>query len=76
MSIVSDSKEVSEPKDPDTSIIFQIHSLFLNDEEKQTLKTRYVSGGVGYGDLKKSLLDQVMNHFEPFRKKEKNFRMI
>ncbi|WP_411823221.1 tryptophan--tRNA ligase [Leptospira sp. 'Mane'] len=69
MSIVSDSKEVAEPKDPDTSIIFQIHSLFLNDEEKKALKTKYESGGVGYGDLKKSLLEQVMNHFEPFRKK-------
>lgn len=68
MSIVSDSKGIDEPKDPETSIIFQIHSLFLNKMEKDQLVSEYAKGGKGYGDLKKLLLDQVVATFEPFRK--------
>jgi len=69
MSILSDSKGIEEPKDPDTSIIFQIHSLFLDETEKSSLKARYLNGGVGYGDLKKSLLEIIMEKFAPFRKR-------
>ncbi len=68
MSIVSDSKGIDEPKDPETSIIFQIHSLFLGKNEKEQLSSDYKKGGKGYGDLKKLLLDQVLATFEPFRK--------
>ncbi|MCW7471607.1 tryptophan--tRNA ligase [Leptospira kanakyensis] len=69
MSIVSDSRAVEEPKDPETSVIFQIHSLFLTPKEKETQMEKYKRGGVGYGDLKKDLLDSILNHFAPFRVK-------
>lgn len=69
MSIVSDSKGIEEPKDPDDSIIFQIHSLFLDETGKQTLRDRFRKGGVGYGDLKKSLLEAILDRFAPYRKK-------
>ncbi|GBF48577.1 tryptophanyl-tRNA synthetase [Leptospira ryugenii] len=67
MSIVSDSKGIEEPKNPDESIIFQIHSLFLNSSEQSVLKDKYKAGGIGYGDLKKSLLECILDHFAPFR---------
>lgn len=69
MAIISDSKSVEEPKNPDDSIIFQIHSLFLKDSEKAILAKRYLAGGTGYGDLKKALLEIILEHFAPFRKK-------
>ncbi|GBF40789.1 tryptophanyl-tRNA synthetase [Leptospira ellinghausenii] len=69
MSIVSDSKAIEEPKDPDESIIYQIHSLFLTNSEKESQKQKYKQGGFGYGDLKKDLLESILNHFAPFRSK-------
>ncbi len=69
MAIQSDSKSIEEPKDPNSSFIFQIHSLFLTESEKETLKEKYEKGGVGYGDLKKDLLSKVLDHFSPFREK-------
>lgn len=69
MSIVSDSKAVEEPKDPETSVIFQIHSLFLTPAEKSAQMEKYKQGGSGYGDLKKDLLDSILSHFAPYRNK-------
>ncbi|MDF3821027.1 tryptophan--tRNA ligase [Leptospira sp. 96542] len=69
MAILSDSKGIEDPKDPDTSIIFQIHSLFLDKEAQNQLRQKYLAGGVGYGDLKKALLEVVFSYFEPYRKK-------
>lgn len=69
MSIVSDSKAIEEPKNPEESMIFQIHSLFLSNSEKETQKLKYTNGGFGYGDLKKDLLDAILAHFAPFRSK-------
>lgn len=69
MAIVSDSKAIEEPKDQDTSIIYQIHSLFLSPSERETQKAKYKQGGFGYGDLKKDLLESILTHFAPFRSK-------
>ncbi|EOQ88503.1 tryptophan--tRNA ligase [Leptospira yanagawae serovar Saopaulo str. Sao Paulo = ATCC 700523] len=69
MSIVSDSKAIEEPKNPLESVIFQIHSLFLSETEKESQKLKYTNGGIGYGDLKKDLLESVLSHFAPFRSK-------
>lgn len=69
MSILSDSKGIEEPKNPEESIIFQIHSLFLTESEKMILADKYRKGGIGYGDLKKALLETVMETFSPFREK-------
>ncbi|TGL72162.1 tryptophan--tRNA ligase [Leptospira jelokensis] len=69
MSIVSDSKAIEEPKDPKESVIFQIHSLFLTNSEKESQKEKYTKGGFGYGDLKKDLLESILSHFAPFRSK-------
>jgi tryptophanyl-tRNA synthetase len=71
MGIVTDSKGVAEPKDPDTSTIFQLYSLFANPEEKAALADAFRKGGVGYGDAKKALLDKVMTYFGPARERRR-----
>ncbi|MFH0769947.1 MAG: tryptophan--tRNA ligase [Candidatus Peregrinibacteria bacterium] len=69
MGIVTDSKEVSAPKDPDTCTVFQLHKLFLSPSEIQTLAEQYRSGGLGYGDAKKMFFAAYMDHFSFMRKK-------
>ena len=69
MSIVTDSKSVDEPKDPQTDTVFALAKLFFAPEELQELEKKYRSGGFGYGDAKKWLLEKVRAYFAPFRQK-------
>lgn len=69
MSIVSDSQGIDEAKDPDTSVIFAIYSLFLSTEERSILRERFLTPGLRYGDIKKELLDRILQEFSPYRKK-------
>lgn len=68
MGIVTDSKGMNDPKDPDTSPIFQIHSLFLSDADKKALADEY-KNGLPYGEAKKKLLASVTEHVAPMRAK-------
>lgn len=69
MSIVSDSAGVDEAKDPDKSTIFSIYKLFLNEIDLKTLRTRFETPGLRYGDVKKELFSTIMDYFAPYRKK-------
>ncbi len=68
MGIVTDSTGPTEPKDPQTSVIYAIHSMFLSDTEKKALADEY-KNGLSYGDAKKKLLDAYMDHFAAMRAK-------
>lgn len=67
MGIVTDSKGVVEPKDPESCTVFQIHKLFLSKSESEALAKKYKAGGLGYGDAKKLLLSTYMDYFAPMR---------
>ncbi len=67
MRIVTDSKTVTEPKDPDTCNVFALYKLFANDVEREAMAARYRAGGLGYGEVKKALAEKFLNAFEPFR---------
>ena len=69
MSIVTDSSPVEAPKDPDSSTIFQLYSLFATKEENAAMREAYRSGGTGYGDFKKQLFTKLWDYFEPMRKR-------
>jgi tryptophanyl-tRNA synthetase len=68
MSIVSDSKSVEEPKDPDTCHIFSIYKLIASNEEQAEMRQRYLAGGYGYGHAKLALLELILMKFETQRK--------
>ena len=68
MSITTDSAGINEPKDKDTPL-FKIYSLFLNSDEKNILNDRYDTPGLMYGDLKKELINRIIEHFSPYRQK-------
>ncbi len=68
MSIKTDSTPVEEPKDTST-IIFQLWSLFANDDERGAMFARARGGGLGYGDVKKDLLANALRFFGPMRER-------
>jgi tryptophanyl-tRNA synthetase len=68
MGIVTDSKGATDPKDPKTCVIYQIHKLFLGDAEQKKLADQYMNG-MSYGDAKKALLATYMDVFAPMRAK-------
>jgi tryptophanyl-tRNA synthetase len=71
MSIVTDSTPVEEPKDPATSTPFLLLSLVASPEETAEWEARYKAGGMGYGEVKKRLLELIDRHFAPFRERRR-----
>ncbi len=66
MKIITDNTDIDEPKDKDTPL-FNLYSLFLNQEEKINLSNRYDGPGMRYGDIKKELFEKIMDYFQPYR---------
>jgi tryptophanyl-tRNA synthetase len=69
MSIVTDSKPVEVPKDPERSTIFQLFSLFASNDEIAEMRDKFQKGGTGYGDFKKQLFEKLWEYFTPMRKR-------
>lgn len=74
MSIITDSTSIEEPKDPETCNVFSLFKLFADEKEQNSLREQYLAGGLGYGDAKKMLLEQVDNFFTPFRKEREKLK--
>ncbi len=69
MSIVTDSTPLEEPKDPDKCAVFNIYKHFGTADEIANLRDKYITGGFGYGDAKKTLLIKLIEYFAPYREK-------
>ncbi|HEY2802059.1 MAG TPA: tryptophan--tRNA ligase [Chthoniobacterales bacterium] len=69
MSIVTDSTPVEAPKNPDTSAIFQLFTLFATPEETAEMRAAFEKGGRGYGDFKKQLFARLWEYFAPMRQR-------
>ena len=68
MNIVTDSAGLNDIKDTNTPL-FKIYSLFLDDESKKELHERYNSPGLKYLEVKKELVDVIINYFAHQRKR-------
>lgn len=73
MSIVTDSKSPSEPKNPEECNIFAIHKLFLTSDELENLKKRYLDGGLGYKESKDMLYEEIISFISPMREKREYY---
>jgi tryptophanyl-tRNA synthetase len=71
MSIVTDSTPVEDPKDPSESTPFLLLSLLASAEETAEWEARYRAGGMGYGDVKKRLLELIDVYFAPARERRR-----
>jgi tryptophanyl-tRNA synthetase len=67
--IVTDSRGVDEPKDPETSQLFQLFKLFASDDERAEVEARFRSGGLGYGTLKIRLAELIAQYFAEARER-------
>jgi tryptophanyl-tRNA synthetase len=67
MQIVTDSKTLEEPKDPDACNVVALYRYFATAEEVEALKERYRAGGFGYGHAKLELFAKMNAYLEPYR---------
>ena len=72
MRIVTDSTPVEDPKDPDTCSIFAFLKLVAEPAELAEWEQKYRSGGIGYGTVKKRVVELMHDYFRPFRQKRQD----
>lgn len=67
MRIATDSRPLEQPKDPTNDHLYQLYSLFVGPEERETMAHVYRRGGFGYGQIKQALADAADAFFGPAR---------
>jgi tryptophanyl-tRNA synthetase len=65
--IKTDSKGLEEPKDPDHDHVFAIYSLLASDEEKSSMRNKYLAGNYGYGHAKQELYELILKKYSQQR---------
>ena len=69
MRIVTDSTPVEDPKDPEKCNVFALLKLLSQSDELAEWEKKYRNGGMGYGTVKKHLLELLIDYFKPYREK-------
>jgi tryptophanyl-tRNA synthetase len=69
MGIVTDSKTMEEPKEPEGNSIYELYKLFATSEEVEEMASSFRAGNYGYGHAKKALLAAYHRLFDPYREK-------
>ena len=67
MGIVTDSKTMEEPKEPEGNSIYEMYKLFASPEEVAQMAANFRAGNYGYGHAKKELLSAYRRMFDPFK---------
>lgn len=61
--IVTDSKPLEEPKDPETCNVYKIYSLLATEEQKKAMAEKYRNGNYGYGHAKQELYELIIQKY-------------
>jgi tryptophanyl-tRNA synthetase len=72
MRIVTDSRPMEQPKEPETDHLFQLYSLYASPEQREQMAATYRRGGFGYGEVKKALADLAADFFAPARDRRRD----
>lgn len=67
--IITDAKQLEEPKDPETCNIFKLYSLLADPMQISEMRSNYIKGGYGYGHAKIALYELILTKFERPRKR-------
>lgn len=67
--IPTDSTSVAEPKDPDSSTVFQLLEHFAPGDVTLDARHRLTAGGMGWGGLKDLLFDVLDEQLTPMRER-------
>ena len=66
--IVTNLQEPGEPKDPDTSTVFQVWRAFATPEQTAAMRTAYAEG-IAWGEAKKQLFELIHEQLAPARER-------
>ena len=69
MRITTDSRPMSEPKDPAGDVLFDLYKLVATEPQLAEMAALYARGGFGYGEVKKSLADAAEAYYADARKR-------
>ncbi len=67
MKIVTDTKELEEPKNPDTCNVFKLYELMASPEDIAQMRANYTGGNYGYGHAKQALFELIITKYEKER---------
>jgi len=69
MGIVTDSRALEEPKDPDSDSVFAIYKLLATQEQIIEMRANYEGGNYGYGHAKQALFELLLDTFQDARER-------
>ncbi len=72
--IISSSTPLGEPLEYEECNIYNLASLFLDNQQKLELQERYKSGKEGYGHFKKYLKELIWEEFSEAREKREYYK--
>ena len=67
MKITTDSKSVTDPKDPEKCSVFSLYQCFASNKEKKDLSELYLRGEIGYGDAKQLCFEKLNTELQGAR---------
>jgi tryptophanyl-tRNA synthetase len=67
--IITDNTPLEEPKDPDSSTVFELFELISSKEDSKLMADKLKAGGYGWGHAKKELVKVLVNKFSSHREK-------
>jgi len=73
MSIKTDSTPIEEPKQIEGSVLGQLMQT-VNPSEYKNFVALAATPGTGYGDLKKKLLAEIVERFQPYQEKYRHYQ--
>lgn len=73
MSIVTGSEALEDPKNPESCNVFALMKYFADEAKLKKIAWKYRAGWYGYGHAKLELLEILLEHFWPARKKYETY---
>lgn len=67
--IITDATPLEEPKDPNSSTLFDLYKLVASENQIKELETKLLAGGYGWGHAKGDLLNAILDRFKDARGK-------
>lgn len=74
MRIVTDSRAMEDPKDPETDHLYLLYSLFVDDAQRTAMAQTYRAGGFGYGEVKQALAEAAGEFFAEARQRREELQ--
>jgi tryptophanyl-tRNA synthetase len=69
MSIATDSRPIEEPKDPEEILVYEIYKALATPERLEEMAAGLREGKLGYGHVKKMLLEDYIEKISAMREK-------